>query len=133
MGKLSRNKGARGERLWRDICREHGFDASRTAQHSGKAGGMADVVGLPGIHCEVKNVERLNIWDAMEQSIRDSETAEEGEIPIVAHTKNYHGFLVTMRAEDFFRMYSEYWPMVAESREIFGVDDYDKEFWGESE
>ena len=105
MGKFSRDKGARGERQFRDLCREYGYDASRTAQHCGK-GGTADVVGLPGIHVEVKNVERLNLRDAMAQSIRDAE--QDGGIPIVAHKKNNAPWLVTMRAEDFFLMYREW-------------------------
>lgn len=106
MAKYSRDKGARGELLFRDLCREHGYTGViRTAQHSGK-GGTADVTGLPGIHVEVKFVERLNIRDAMAQSIRDAEP--EGTLPIVAHKKRYAPWLITMQAEDFFRLYREW-------------------------
>ncbi len=75
------------------------------AQHCGK-GGTADVIGLPGIHVEVKNVERLSLRDAMAQSIRDAEP--DGTMPIVAHKKRYAPWLITMRAEDFFKMYREW-------------------------
>lgn len=34
---------------------------------------VPDLSGLPGIHIEVKRVEKLNVVEAMEQSIRDSE------------------------------------------------------------
>lgn len=66
--------------------------------------------GLPGVHVEVKNVERLNVWDAMAQSRRDAAAEAAGKIPIVAHTKNHCGWLVTMAAEDFFRLYREWLP-----------------------
>ena len=103
MGKLSRDKGKRGERQWRDMLREFGFlKAYRSQQFSGKApdGSSADVQcpELPSIHWEVKNVERLNLWAAMAQVLADRPV---GKIPVVAHTKNNHGFLVTLPAEDF--------------------------------
>lgn len=63
----SRQKGARGERELAVLLREYGFDSRRGQQYSGVSGD-ADVVGLPGIHVEVKRVERLNISEAMKQS-----------------------------------------------------------------
>lgn len=65
MGKMSREKGKRGEREFAKLCRDQGFDVRRTAQYCGNTGEAADVVGLPHIHVEVKNVERLNVYDAM--------------------------------------------------------------------
>lgn len=110
MGKASRDKGKRGERLWASVCREHGYtDARRAAQYSGKEGQAADVVGLPGIHIEVKFVERLNLQDAMDQSRRDAEAAGMDEVAIVAHKKSRCGWLVTMNADDFFRLYQSYY------------------------
>ena len=68
----SRQKGARGERLWRDQLRENGWDARRGQQFSGGAE-SPDVVceSLGWLHQEVKCVERLNIEDAMAQARRD--------------------------------------------------------------
>lgn len=106
MGKREREKGKRGERLWASYCREQGYDVHRTAQYCGKTGDAADCIGLPGIHQEVKFVERLNIWDAMEQAKCDAEKS--GEIPIVAHKKNYTEWLVTMKADDWFKLYREW-------------------------
>lgn len=100
MGKMSRDKGKRGERNWAALCREYGFDCRRTAQFCGKTGEAADVVGIPGIHQEVKWVESLNLRKAMEQAERDC-----GEnVPIVAHKKNGQEWLVTMRAVDWLEM-----------------------------
>lgn len=102
MGKYSRDKGARAERQWRDICRAEGYDAERGCQLYQKGSEVADVVGLAGIHIEVKNQERLALRDWMAQSVADS---HDGEIPIVAHKKNREGWLVTCRAEDWFKLY----------------------------
>ena len=97
----SREKGKAGEREFAALCREHGFEnARRGQQFSGIEG--KDVVGLEGIHIEVRRVERLNIEEALQQSIRDS---KEDEIPIVAHRRNRESWKITMRAEDWFEMY----------------------------
>lgn len=102
----SKQKGARGEREWAAFCREQGYDCRRTAQYCGKTGDAADVVGLPGIHQEVKRVERLNIEEAMFQATRDA--FKRGGIPVVAHRKNNADWLVTMKAEDWFKLYREW-------------------------
>jgi len=101
----SKDKGKRGERAWRDELREAGFVKSyRGQQYSGNPE-APDVIcpELPSIHFEVKWVQRLNIWDAMEQAIRDS-----GEkTPVVAHTRNNYPWLVTLRANDYFDLIKE--------------------------
>lgn len=97
----SRNKGAVGERELAAKLREYGYNCRRGQQYSG-ANGDADVVGLPGIHIEVKRVEKLNLYDAMAQSVRD---AKAGEIPTVFHRKNNKEWLVTLRMDDFMKMY----------------------------
>lgn len=109
MGKFSREKGKRGERMWAAVCRSHGFaDARRGVQYSGREGQADDVTGLPGIHQEVKFVERLNLRDAMEQSARDAAAAGRGDLPIVAHKQSGKEWLVTMRADDWFRLFKAY-------------------------
>ena len=98
----SKNKGRVGEREFAKFLRAHGFsEARRGQQYSGIEG--EDVVGIPNIHIECKRVERLNIHDAMNQSIRDADN----QIPIVAHRKNRTEWLVTMRAEDFLELVRE--------------------------
>ncbi|MCI8607125.1 MAG: hypothetical protein HFG72_10010 [Hungatella sp.] len=100
----SRQKGARGERELAGILREYGFDSRRGQQYSG-ANGDADVVGLPGIHVEVKRVERLNISEAMKQSQRD---ARPGELPAVFHRRNREEWLVTMPLGDWIELYQRF-------------------------
>lgn len=101
----SKKKGAKGEREFAAFCREQGYDCRRTSQYCGQTGDASDVVGLPGMHIEVKRVERLNIEDAMSQARRD---AKPGEIPMVAHRRNNCRWLVTMDAENWFRLYRDW-------------------------
>lgn len=104
----SKNKGKNGELEFVRLCRAEGYDTvHRTAQYRGNTGQAGDVEGLEGIHVEVKRNERLNILEAMEQSVRDCEASGKGETPIVAHRKNNSPWLITMRAEDWFSMYRE--------------------------
>ena len=61
-------------------------------------------LGLPGIHIECKRVEKLNIYDAVEQSKNDART---GEMPVVMHRKNRKGWLVTMPLDDWMKLYEK--------------------------
>lgn len=99
----SRAKGASGERELAKVLREYGYETRRGVQFCG-ANGDADVVGIDGLHIECKRVERLNIDDAMAQSIRD---AREDEMPVVMHRKNRKKWLVTMTLEDFIELWKE--------------------------
>ena len=101
----SKQKGKRGELEWAAYCRQQGYECRRTAQYCGNTGDASDVVGLPGIHQEVKRVEHLNIYEAIEQAERDK---KDFEIPIVAHRKNRFPWLVTTKAEDWFKIYREF-------------------------
>lgn len=102
----SRQKGARGERELASKLREHGFEARRGVQYSG-ANGDADVVGLPGIHIEVKRVERFSLYDALAQSKRD---ARYDELPVVMHRKNNCEWVVVQPLDDWLEMYKDYVP-----------------------
>jgi hypothetical protein len=96
----SREKGKRGERQWRDELRAAGYDARRGQQFCGSPESPDVVCGaLAWIHFEVKAVEKLNIWEAMDQARRECAA----KIPIVAHKRNFRPWLVTMEAETFFR------------------------------
>ena len=90
----SRAKGKVGERevahLLKDIL---GVDARRGQQFCG-ANGDADVVGLPGVHLEVKRrASAVDGW--MKQAVED---AKPGEVPTVWHRGNRCGWVVTVRA-----------------------------------
>ena len=98
----SRQKGARGERELAGKLKEYGYEARRGQQYCG-SNGDADVVGLPGIHIECKRVERLDIYAAIEQSVRDTPPMQ---TPVVMHRKNGCKWLVTMRFDDWMKLYS---------------------------
>lgn len=101
----SREKGKRGELEFVRFCRDQGYEVRRTAQYCGKTGDAADVVGLPGIHAEVKRVERLNIEAAVAQAKRD---AKPGLLPVVFHRRNNGEWMATMPAGDWFAIYREW-------------------------
>lgn len=100
----SRQKGASAERELARKLREYGYDCRRGQQYCG-ANGDADVVGLPGIHIEVKRTERLNLYDALEQAARD---ARPEEIPAVLHRKNNCGWVAIIALDDFMALYREW-------------------------
>lgn len=104
MGKASREKGKRGERELASVLKEYGWDCRRGQQYAG-INGDADVVGLPGIHIECKRVEKLNIYDAVDQSKRD---AVLGDVPAVFHRKNNCEWLVTMPLYYWIQLYTEW-------------------------
>lgn len=99
----SRAKGAKGEREWANVLKEHGYEARRGQQYKGGSD-SPDVIGLPGIHQEVKRVEAFRLYPSLEQSKRD---AADAEIPIVVHRMNRKPWVVVMDAEDFLKMYED--------------------------
>ena len=103
-GKSSQRKGAAGERELAAILQEYGYDCTRGGSLS--FGEVPDLSGLPGIHIEVKRVEKLNVVEAMEQSIRDSERMGDG-LPVLFHRRNRKPWLVTMRLEDWMQMHQK--------------------------
>jgi len=107
----SSRKGHEGERELARILQGYGYDTRRGVQYKGGYD-SPDVTGLPGIHIECKRVEKLNIHDAMEQSIRDSEGKAK---PAVFHRKNRTEWLVTMRMTDFMEIYEEWQKTVSSS------------------
>ncbi len=102
MSKSQQSNGAGGERELAAVLREHGYDIRRGGSLS--FGEVPDLVGLPGVHIEVKRVERLNITEAMEQATRDAERFEDGA-PAVFHRRNRRPWLVTMQLRDWINLY----------------------------
>ena len=111
MGKAEREKGKRFERDVANWLKKNGFEkAMRSAQHSGKAGDAADVVGLPGIHIECKAVERPAVYDWIHQAMRDSSGT--GNIPVVIWKQNGKRWLAIM-------LYWQYMEMSMNSRDFY--------------
>ena len=103
MGKSSQRKGADGERELSNILKEYGFDVRRGQVFNHES----DMVGLEGIHPEVKRVEKLNVSAAMKQAVTEAQIRKDGT-PAVFHRRNYEGWLVTMRLEDWIEIYRKW-------------------------
>lgn len=101
----SKQKGKRGELEVASILREYGYSECRRGQQYCGSNGDADVIGLLGIHIEVKRRERLDLYDAVDQAKRDS---KQGDLPSVFHRKNNCEWLVTMPLEAWIQIYREY-------------------------
>lgn len=103
MGKSSQRKGRAGELELVDLLRAHGFSDVWPGKPQ-SYGTEPDIVGLPGVHIEVKRVERLNVGEAMSQAIRDAERFNDG-VPALFHRRNRQPWLVTMRLSDWMGLY----------------------------
>lgn len=117
----SKNKGKRGElELANLLKKQHGFETRRGQQYSGLGG--KDIVGLERIHAEVKRVERLNIYKAMEQAFTDSKNT--GEVPCVFHRKNHYEWLVTLPLKEWVDFYKAWldWKE-ADEKSFFKADE----------
>ena len=102
MGRSQAKKGAAGERELAGILQQYGYQIEREGTKT--FGAVPDLTGLPGIHIEVKRVERLNVPEAMKQAVKDSVWFRDGA-PTVFHRRNREGWLVTMRLEDWVKLY----------------------------
>lgn len=99
----SRQKGARSEREIANLLRDkYGMEHCRRGQQFSGLHGDADIIGVPFLHCEIKNVQKLSIRKAMAQSERD---AREDEIPVVMHKMDRQPWLVTLNLDDFMHFY----------------------------
>jgi hypothetical protein len=97
MGKASRDKGKRGEREVAELLRGHGIPARRGVQYAG-GNDSPDVIGLDGVHIEVKRSETLALYPALEQALTD---ARPGDIATVWHRRSGRRWVVVLHAEDF--------------------------------
>lgn len=103
MGKFSKDKGKRGELELVHKLQELGFQkVHRSQQYCGSAS-SADVLGLPGVHIEVKRTEALSLYTAYAQAIRDADGSE--EMPVIFHRRNGKPWLVAMSLEDWAKLY----------------------------
>lgn len=104
-GKSSRNKGSRAELELAKVLRErYGCSEVRRGyvfHHE------SDLVGLYGIHVECKRQDRLNIHQAMEQAIEESEKRKDG-MPAVFFRRDKGEWMVTQRLSDWIDLYKEW-------------------------
>ena len=102
MGTSQQRKGRAGELELVEVLRGCGIPAAPGDPAS--YGRTPDVVGVPGVHVECKRVEKLNIDKAMDQAVKDSQRFADGA-PCVFHRRNRRGWMVTMKLEDWVKLY----------------------------
>ncbi len=97
MGRMSRQKGKRGER---ECAAELGHllglaegAARRGVQFAGGPDSPDVVLDGVAIHVEAKRVERLQLWAAIEQAAAD---APAGKVPVVWHKANRRASVVVV-------------------------------------
>ena len=95
---MSRTKGHSFERWVANFWRGLGFTCKRGIQSRFGGSEYGDVVGVPGLHQECKNVERFSMWAAMKQARED---APEGEIPVVVAKRNREKPVVIIDLDEF--------------------------------
>ena len=92
MGRMSRQKGKRGEReCAAELGQLLGVEARRGVQFQGGPDSPDVVLDGVAIHVEAKRVERLQLWAALEQAKKDSPP---GKTPVVWHKSNRRGSVV---------------------------------------
>lgn len=114
MGKASRDKGIRGERMARDVLNKlvEAYKGAPLWQRSllqSRGGGQeaSDIVSLDHdgvrapLHCEVKFGARPNIMGAMRQAREDCAA---GAIPFTLTKKDREGWLITCDVDNIFEL-----------------------------
>lgn len=104
MGKFSQTKGRRAEIELAGILQAHGIPAEPGQAVS--YGVTPDIVGVAGIHCEIKRRENVNLSAALEQAQRDSERF--GGLPCVFHRKSRETWRVTMPLMAWLELYQRH-------------------------
>lgn len=109
----SKQKGARGEREFAKFLKERGFEARRGQQYSGSPD-SPDVVceALRDIHIEVKRVEALRLYEALEQAKSD---ASKTQTPVVFHRKNNKQWVAILDADAFLQLLSSVYEASSET------------------
>lgn len=98
MGRMSRQKGKRGEReAAAELGEILGCVARRGVQYQGGPDSPDVLLEGVDIHVEAKRVEALNLYAAIEQAKAD---APDGAVPIVWHRKNGKKSVVIVETSD---------------------------------
>ncbi len=98
----SQRKGAEGEKELTHILQDKGYSVKRGGILNYRI--YPDVVGLPGVHVEVKRCEKLNLLKAIKQAQEDAARFLDGQ-PAVFHRRNREPWLVTMTLEEWIKLY----------------------------
>ena len=98
MGKMSRDKGKRGEREVVDLIKSYGFNARRGQQHKGTSDSPDVIHDIPCVYLEVKFRENFSLSDALDKAWSE---AGDANLVVVFHRKVRQRWMVTMDAREF--------------------------------
>lgn len=105
MGVASQRKGRKAEIELVHILQGHGIPAEPGQAVS--YGATPDIVGVDGIHVEVKRRENVNLSAALAQAEEDSRKFGDG-LPAVFHRKNRESWRVTMPLTAWLELYQHH-------------------------
>lgn len=104
MGRMSRQKGKRGEReAAAELGALLGCEARRGVQYQGGPDSPDVVLKGLGIHVECKRVERLDLYGAIKQAKDDAGD----DVPIVWHRRNNEESVCIVQTSDLVRLARE--------------------------
>ena len=103
-GRSSQRKGRKGELELSAILNGYGFDTRPGAALN--FGGEPDVLGLDGVHIEIKRRENPDLSAALRQAATDAEYFGDG-LPAVFFRGNRQKWRVVMELDDWMRLYQE--------------------------
>ncbi len=102
MARASQRKGRAGELELCRILSGYGYDVQPGTAVS--FGATPDIVGLPGVHIEVKRREQTDISAALRQASEDAQRFSDG-LPVVFTRGNRQHWRVVMALDDFISLY----------------------------
>lgn len=112
MSAKSKRKGKVGEREAAKRLEERfGTPVRRGVQYQGGPD-SPDVVGLPGVHVEVKRTEKLRLWEAINQAVAESPS---DSVPMVMHRPNGKPWVVIVLFDDLPRLAEKLYLILAEN------------------
>lgn len=104
MGRMSKQKGKRGEReAAAELGALLGCNARRGVQYQGSTDSPDVVLEGVGIHVECKRTEALNVYKAIEQATGDAGQ----KVPVVWHRRNGKPSLVIVETARLIELASE--------------------------
>jgi len=101
MGRMQRDKGKEGEREFaRELTWALDCDAHRGRQYCGAPEAPDVKTSIKGVHFEVKRVESLSLYKAMEQA--ENECGD--DIPVVGHRRSRKPWLIVVKLSDLSKL-----------------------------
>jgi hypothetical protein len=94
-------KGKRGERQLAKALQSHGVAARRGQQFKGGDDSPDVIHEIPWVWFEHKFVERLSLYEAYAQAVRD---APANKMPVVSHKRKRKPILVILSLDDFMKL-----------------------------